>query len=36
MFEEMNHIVGKFFKAIDETAEKLKEKAENEKNKMSR
>lgn len=26
MFEEMNSIVGKFFKAVDETAEKLKEK----------
>lgn len=36
MFEEMNHIVGKFYKAIDETEKKLKEKAENEKNKMSR
>lgn len=33
MFEEMNHIVGKFFKAIDETAENLKKREKDETNK---
>lgn len=33
MFEGMNHIVGKFFKSVDKTVEKLKKREKNETNK---